>query len=116
MKKTVVKTAIMISLATLSIQSNASNLLSLSGMQFFAKQCEQKRGTSYVTNNQGRTWGAFSYQDISHTLNQAKTTARLNASMSGQKVSAAELDKYLGDNQKNEARKMESLGTLQCRL
>jgi CTP-dependent riboflavin kinase len=114
MRKIVLAAAVTTSLLSISIQSHASSLVSLSGMQYFAKNCEKKGGTSYVSNDQGRSMKPYSYRDIASTLKHSKTTALLEASMNGQRATEAELDKYLVQTEKAEANKMESAGTLRC--
>lgn len=114
MRKIVLVAAVTTSLLSISVQSHASSLVSLSGMQYFAKNCEKRGGTSYVSNDQGRSMQPYSYRDIASTLKHSKTTALLEASMSGQRATEADLDKYLAKNEQTEANKMESIGTLRC--
>lgn len=114
MKKTLI-TAAVTSLLAMSFQAQANSLLSLSAMQYFAQKCEKQGGTSYVSNDQGRSRQPYSAQDMASTLKHSKTTALLNASMNGQRATEADLDKYLTKNQQAEANKMESAGTLRCK-
>lgn len=114
MKKTLI-TAAVTSLLAISFQAQANSLLSLSAMQYFAQQCEKHGGTSYVSNDHGRSLQPYSAQDMASTLKHSKTTALLNASMNGQRATEADLDKYLTKNQQAEANKMESAGTLRCK-
>lgn len=114
MQKIVLATAVATSLLSISVQSHASSLMSLSGMQYFAKNCEKRGGTSYVSNDQGRSMQPYSYRDIASTLKHSKTTALLEARMGGQRASEVELDKYLTQTEKAEANKMENAGTLRC--
>lgn len=114
MRKIVLIAAVTTSLLSISVQSHASSLVSLSGMQYFAKNCEKRGGTSYVSNDQGRSMQPYSYRDIASTLKHSKTTALLEASMNGQRATEADLDKYLAKNEQAEANKMESIGTLRC--
>ena len=114
MRKIVLAATVATSLLSICVQSHASSLMSLSGMQYFAKNCEIRGGTSYVSNDQGRSMQPYSYRDIASTLKHSKTTALLEASMNGQRASEADLDKYLAQTEKAEANKMESTGTLRC--
>lgn len=114
MRKIVLVAAVATSMLSISIQSQASSLLSLSGMQYFAKNCESNGGTSYVSNDRGRSMQPYSYRDIASTLKHSKTTALLEASMNGQRATEADLDKYLAKNERAEASKMESSGALRC--
>ncbi|MDA7089067.1 hypothetical protein PH586_22050 [Pseudomonas sp. SA3-5] len=112
MKKTLYVSMTMPLLA-LSLHAEA-NLITLEAMKFYAEECANQGGTSYVSNDQGTTWQPLDYQETAYALKHAKSVALMDATMSGQRASAAELDQYLAEHAKSQATKLEEARTLHC--
>ncbi|MDP3978796.1 MAG: hypothetical protein Q8P85_12510 [Pseudomonas sp.] len=107
-------TAIAMPLVALSLHAEANNLMVLGAMKYYAEECAKQGGTSYISNDQGSTWQPLDYQETAYALKHAKTVALLDAAMSGQSVSEAELDQYLTEQAKPQATMLEESRTLHC--
>lgn len=107
-------TAMAMPLLALSFHAEANNLLALGAIKYYSEECAKQSGTSYISNDQGNTWQPLDYQETAYALKHAKTLALLNASMSGQSVSEAQLDQYLTEQAKPQATALEEAGTLHC--
>lgn len=94
--------------------ANANDLITLEAIKYYANMCYQAGGVSYISNNNGISWSALDAQEATQAAKHAKSMALINASMSGQKLSDAQLSEYLNTNVQPKAQALENSKTLHC--
>lgn len=113
MKKALYFTAA-VSFATVSIQAQANDLITLEAIKVYAAECYNQGGISYISRNNGASWSVLNAEEASRAAKHSKGLAIINARMNGEKVSEEQLTQYLDTQAHPKAIELEKSKTLHC--
>lgn len=106
------KTLMCIAIMGYTTQASANDAQTLDAIASFSLQCNNKGGTAYLSQNQGRTWEAIPTAYYIELRKQALDMATLNARLNN--VDLKQLGAYILSNRPAIIQNMQQQRMLKC--
>ena len=95
-----------------STQASANEVQAIDAIAYYSQQCNNKGGTAYFSNNQGRSWQIIQTQVYLQLRKQSFDMVSLNAMLNG--VDSKQLEDYIASNRATVLQNMKQQRMLKC--
>ena len=106
------KTLLCLAIIGYTTQESANEVQAIDAIAYYSQQCNNKGGTAYFSNNQGRSWQVIQTQAYLLLRKQSFDMVSLNAMLNG--VDSKQLEDYIANNRATVIQNMKQQRMLKC--